>query len=164
MASRVARRVVFSDINPAALRMAEVNAALARIDAEFVLGDVLSAVEDPFDAVLANPPYMRDDAGRRYRDGGGAHGEALSLRIVREALARILSGGQLLVYTGAPVVDGRDVFREGAEASCRQARAVFTYQELDPDVFGEELDQPGYADVERIAAVGLAAMSATWKP
>jgi hypothetical protein len=29
------------------------------------------------------------------------------------------------------------------------------YGELDPDVFGEELDTPAYACAERIAAVGL---------
>jgi hypothetical protein len=28
-------------------------------------------------------------------------------------------------------------------------------QELDPDVFGEQLLEPGYEEVERIAAVGL---------
>jgi hypothetical protein len=29
------------------------------------------------------------------------------------------------------------------------------YEEIDPDVFGEELDTPAYAAVERIAAVSL---------
>jgi hypothetical protein len=28
------------------------------------------------------------------------------------------------------------------------------YREIDPDVFGEELSKPIYADVERIAVVG----------
>ena len=28
------------------------------------------------------------------------------------------------------------------------------YREIDPDVFGEELEQAAYADVDRIAAVG----------
>jgi hypothetical protein len=31
----------------------------------------------------------------------------------------------------------------------------FIYEELDPDVFGEELSMSGYADVDRIAVVGL---------
>jgi hypothetical protein len=31
------------------------------------------------------------------------------------------------------------------------------YQELDPDVFGEELEREVYRDVDRIAAVGLEA-------
>ena len=29
------------------------------------------------------------------------------------------------------------------------------YQELDPDVFAEELDSPAYREAERIAVVGL---------
>ena len=32
--------------------------------------------------------------------------------------------------------------------------ASMTYGEIDPDIFGEELEQPGYERVERIAAVG----------
>jgi hypothetical protein len=31
----------------------------------------------------------------------------------------------------------------------------WTYRELDPDVFGEELATPGYESVDRIAAVVL---------
>jgi hypothetical protein len=31
----------------------------------------------------------------------------------------------------------------------------WSYTEIDPDVFGEELEQTAYAHVERIAAVGL---------
>ena len=36
-----------------------------------------------------------------------------------------------------------------ADAGC-----ALRYREIDPDVFGEQLDLPGYEDVERIAAVG----------
>ncbi|MGE0403972.1 MAG: SAM-dependent methyltransferase, partial [Kofleriaceae bacterium] len=32
--------------------------------------------------------------------------------------------------------------------------AELVYEEIDPDVFGEELDTPAYRDVDRIAAVG----------
>ncbi|MGH8462790.1 MAG: SAM-dependent methyltransferase, partial [Pseudomonas sp.] len=32
---------------------------------------------------------------------------------------------------------------------------VWRYRELDPDVFGEQLSEPGYQQVERIAAVTL---------
>ncbi|MEX0707301.1 MAG: hypothetical protein WD078_05010 [Woeseia sp.] len=38
---------------------------------------------------------------------------------------------------------------------------VFHYQELYPDVFGEELAEPAYADADRIAAVLLTARNAT---
>ena len=31
----------------------------------------------------------------------------------------------------------------------------FVYEEIDPDVFGEELDRQAYAHADRIAVVGL---------
>jgi release factor glutamine methyltransferase len=31
----------------------------------------------------------------------------------------------------------------------------FVYEEIDPDVFGEALDEPEYAGTDRIAAIGL---------
>ena len=38
-----------------------------------------------------------------------------------------------------------------------RAGCPFSYREIDPDVFGEELDAPAYAHAERIAAVALVA-------
>jgi 16S rRNA G1207 methylase RsmC len=139
------------------LRFARINAVISGLELELVDSDVLSSVEGPIDAVIANPPYMLDGAGRVYRNGGGALGEALSLRIARESLARLTRGGRLVLYTGAPIVGGHDTLRSALETICRAAKASFDYEELDPDVFGEQLEAPGYEDVERIAAVGLLA-------
>jgi SAM-dependent methyltransferase len=148
-------RVVLSDINIHALELARVNAALAGVDADVVMSDVLESVDGNFDLILANPPYMRDSAGRVYRDGGGDHGEALALRILNAALSRLAPGGMLLLYTGAPIVAGRDTFIERAAPLLRDRDVSLSYEEIDPDVFGEELESPLYAAVERIAAVGL---------
>lgn len=155
----LADRVVLVDVNRAALSMARVNAELAGRTAavEICESDVLAGVEGTFDAVIANPPYLVDAAKRAYRDGGHDHGTALAVRIVREALHRLSPGGRLLVYTGAPVIAGDDVFLRAVRPMLEQARAASTYEELDPDVFGEELDGPAYAAVERIAAVALSA-------
>lgn len=150
-----ASEVVLTDVNPRALAFARVNAALANIAVSAVESDVLAGVDGAFDLIVANPPYMRDEAARVYRDGGGAFGEALSVRIVRESLARLTPGGTLLLYTGAAIVAGRDVFHEAVRTLLDACEA--TYVEIDPDVFGEELDRPGYERVERIAAVGLCA-------
>ncbi|MEY4513727.1 MAG: hypothetical protein RLZZ450_5849, partial [Pseudomonadota bacterium] len=100
-----------------------------------------------------NPPYMRDDAARAYRDGGGAFGEALSVRILRDSLARLTPQGALLLYTGVAIVNGVDVFRAAIDELL--TNSAYQYEELDPDVFGEQLDEPGYENVERIAAVAL---------
>jgi SAM-dependent methyltransferase len=150
-----AERLVLVDINPAALRYAAINAQLAgrHAGSEIFASDVLAKVDGELDLIVANPPYMRDDGARVYRDGGGQFGEALSVRIVRESLHRLAPGGTLLLYTGVAIVDGVDMFA----AQIAELLRPFThdYVELDPDVFGEELDRPGYGQVERIAAVGL---------
>jgi len=148
-----ATRVVLADINEQALAFAAVNAALAERTVELAHSDLLRDVAGAFSLIVANPPYMRDPAARLYRDGGGAFGEQLSLRIVRESLARLGPGGTLLLYTGSAIVDGKDPLYEAlAELLCDLEHH---YEELDPDVFGEELERPGYERVERIAAVAL---------
>jgi release factor glutamine methyltransferase len=154
VAAAWAERVVCADVNPFALRLAAVNAALAGTSVELVESDVLASVRGRIDAVITNPPYLRDAAHRIYRDGGGTWGEGLSLRIARQALERLDPGGKLYLYTGAPIVDGVDVLRAQLVGLCDDAGASLRYDELDPDVFGSELDGAAYADVERIAAVG----------
>jgi release factor glutamine methyltransferase len=162
VASKLADRVVLADVNAEALAFARVNAALAGLsDVEVAQSDVLAQVDGPIDLIVANPPYMRDELARTYRDGGGAFGESLSLRIVREAADRLGPGGTLLLYTGAAVVDGQDVFLRSAAPLLHERGMAFRYEEVDPDVFGEELESPAYAAVERIAAVVLTASRST---
>lgn len=148
-----AERLVLTDVNPRALAFAEINARLAGVSAELRGGDLLAEVDGAPDLVIANPPYLRDSTARAYRHGGGRFGEAISVRLVREAAARLAEGGTLLLYTGAPIVDGRDVFFDAIRKDLEGFDVH--YEELDPDVFGETLDEPGYEGVERIAAVGL---------
>ena len=154
-----ARQIVLADVNPAALRLARVNAHLAGVGdrVELACGDLLAPVAGEVDLVIANPPYLLDAGHRVYRDGGGAIGEGLAVRIVREGLARLASGGQLVLYTGAAIIDGRDRVREATAPILEAGTARWTYEELDPDVFGEELELPAYEAVERIAAVAVIA-------
>jgi release factor glutamine methyltransferase len=154
IADRV-EQLVLADISPHALRFARVNAQLSGVSAEVVHSDVLGSVTGEADLVIANPPYMRDGAARLYREGGGTHGEALAVRVVSEALGRLAAGGMLVLYTGAAVVDGTDTFLRAISPLLRSSCMDYSYEELDPDVFGDELDNPYYAEVERIAAVGL---------
>lgn len=149
-------QVLALDINPLALRLSAVNAALAEVsNVEIAHSDLLQNVEGQFDLIVANPPYMADPAERAYRHGGGALGAGLSLRIVEQALPRLTPGGSLVLYTGVAMVDGRDPFLEALGAWRDSPEFGWTYKELDPDVFGEELLTPGYQDVERIAVVAL---------
>jgi len=147
---------VGADINAFALSLAAVNARLAgAANVPTRHSDLLKDLDGGFDLVLSNPPYILDPSELRYRHGGGMHGAALSVDIVAAALARLRPGGTLLLYTGVAIVDGRDAFldtiRPQLEARCGDWR----YEELDPDIFGGQLDCEGYEDVERIAAVWL---------
>jgi methylase of polypeptide subunit release factors len=149
-------QVLALDINPLALRLSAVNAALAEVgNLEIAHSDLLQNVDGQFDLIVANPPYMADPAERAYRDGGGALGAGLSLRIVEQALPRLTPGGSLVLYTGVAMVDGRDPFLEALGTWRDSPDFGWTYKELDPDVFSEELLTPGYRDVERIAVVAL---------
>lgn len=156
-AARPEAESVMVDINDAALRFARVNAALAGAgNAVPRRSDLLSAVDGEFDLVLSNPPYLLDPARRAYRHGGGRLGEGLSLAILDVAVGRLAPGGTLLLYTGVAVVDGHDPFRSAAAERLAAVTGVgWAYREIDPDVFGEELDAVAYAEADRICAVVL---------
>lgn len=153
--ARPRAEVLALDINDAALSCARVNAALAGAEnVEARRSDLLAGVEGELDLILANPPYLIDPGERAYRHGGGPLGAGLSLAIVEAALRRLAPGGTLLLYTGAAMVGGRDPFRDAVEARL-PADAAWSYREVDPDVFGEELEGGAYAEADRIAAVVL---------
>ncbi|MGN7999730.1 methyltransferase [Sphingomonas sp. 22176] len=145
--------IVMTDINPAALRLARVNAQAAGIAARFVEGDDLSGISGELDLVLANPPYIIDPAGRAYRDGGDLHGAGVALAMACEAVPRLAAGGRFLLYTGSAVVRGADELHDRLVQLAAAEGCRLRYEEIDPDVFGEELETAAYADVERIALV-----------
>ncbi|MEZ5959885.1 MAG: methyltransferase [Hyphomonadaceae bacterium] len=158
VAARITQaRAVLTDINPLALNFAAANWAQASAgEAEFIACDGLSGVNGDVDLIIANPPYIADPAHRAYRDGGGMHGGELSFTWAHQAARRLERGGAFLLYTGSAIVDGEDKLK----TALFEALDGFdiTYREIDPDVFGEELEREDYADVERIAVVGLVAI------
>lgn len=147
--------LTLSDVNEHALRFAAANFRLAgRAEPLLRRSDLYADIGDGFDLVVANPPYLNDLAGRAYRHGGGIHGEALSLRIVKETLPRLAPGGWLLLYTGVAVVDGEDAIQRCAAKLAGMGVDVAS-DEIDVDVFAEELEGSAYADAERIAVRSL---------
>lgn len=143
-----------TDINPAALRFARINAAAAGVAIDTVEGSGLSGVDGHLDVAMLNPPYMLDEAGRTYRDGGGMHGGELSLDLTIEAMDRMAPGGRIILYTGSTILNGEDPLATALSRESEKRGFRLDYREIDPDVFGEELAKPQYKDVERIALIG----------
>lgn len=146
-------RVIATDINPRALAFTRINAEAAGAVVHTREADGLKWLDDAADLILANPPYIMDPAERSYRDGGGMHGGALTILLARDALARLAPGGRLILYSGSAIVRGADPVRRALTGLVDGRDYSLTYREIDPDVFGEELDQAAYADVDRIAVI-----------
>jgi SAM-dependent methyltransferase len=156
LTGRVAAEVIMSDINPQALRYSKINALLNEvINVRAIRSDIFRQIDKRANIVISNPPYLVDRAQRLYRHGGGELGSDLSVRIVEESLDRLLPAGMLLLYTGAPIINGKDRLFMALEPLVNGRVSNFTYEEIDPDVFGEELESAPYDVVDRIAAVVL---------
>ncbi|HZX16753.1 MAG TPA: class I SAM-dependent methyltransferase [Pseudomonas sp.] len=148
--------VLALDINDQALAFTAVNACLGGVSNLVTRrSDLLRDVTGNFDLIIANPPYMLDAQQRTYRHGGGKHGIGLSLKIFDAALERLTPGGTLLLYTGVAIFDNEDPFLNAIRPSLADINWGWSYEEIDPDVFGEELEKPAYAYAERIACVAL---------
>jgi methylase of polypeptide subunit release factors len=148
--------VTLSDINRRALRFCGINAALNAVPrVTIVESDLFEHIPGPFDLIIANPPYLVDPLGRTYRHGGGAFGFDLSLRVVTQGLPRLAPGGRLLLYTGSAIVNGLDLFQAALVSRLEGHDVSLSYEEIDPDVFGEELERPPYDRADRLAVVGV---------
>jgi methylase of polypeptide subunit release factors len=151
------RELVLSDINNKALQLARLNAEAAGLqDVKTVHSDLFDELECEFDLIVANPPYLNDTMQRTYRHGGGELGSELSRRIALGAKTKLAQDGTLLLYTGSPIVSGLDRFKLAIDEMFSATKGFsWSYEEIDPDVFGEELEGDNYAHVDRIAAVLL---------
>jgi methylase of polypeptide subunit release factors len=145
-------RVMLVDCNQAALDLAQLNAAAAGVDVELVQSD---QVPRGADLMIANPPYLVDPLERTYRNGGGLLGAEVALAWLEQALERLNPGGAVLLYTGAAFVDGEAPLLREIGRACDAAGAQWSSDEIDVDVFGDELSRPAYGNVERIAALGI---------
>lgn len=144
------------DINDKAIAATAINAnAAGATNVTPMYSDILKGTEGEFDLIIANPPYMIDSAHRAYRHGGGPLGGEISRVIVDESIKRLSPQGTLLLYTGVAIVDGNYLFIEKMKSRLDKTNFKLSYTELDPDIFGEDLQRDCYWDVDRIACMLL---------
>ena len=134
-------RLVASDVSPAALAVARENARRHGVAdrIEFLEGDLLAdpRAAGPWDVVVSNPPYVRDDEFealprdvRLHEPRGalvaGPTGVELIARLAGEAAGRLASGGWLVVEIGPGVVAAA----EAALAAVRGLEPAPTLKDL----------------------------------
>jgi methylase of polypeptide subunit release factors len=104
-----AAQVVGSDINPRAIVLAKLNLALTeRNNVTFLAGDLFASVADQrFDLVVAQPPFVsKPDSEETVTFlHGGARGDELLLRILRELPPRLAPGGRAVFLVDWPRYD-----------------------------------------------------------
>jgi release factor glutamine methyltransferase len=122
-------RVLGTDSSAGALAVARANAAALGLEVEFLEGDLLAPVDGPVDAVVSNPPYVRE-----------AERLALAPEILRFEPPEALFAGP----------DGLDVLRRLAPAaSASGARfAAFEVGAGQAPAVAELLRAAGFAEVE----------------
>ena len=148
--------VVLTDINAEALRLSAINTVLNDVpNVEIVQSDLYSEVSGSFDLVVSNPPYLVDSLERTYRHGGGEFGSLLSTRILEGGIERLAPSGHLLLYTASAIINGVDLFKQQLDELLSRRSLRFSYDEIDPDVFGEELEHPPYNRADRVAVVAV---------
>lgn len=146
--------MMVADLNPKALLYSQINISFAGLNhIHPVQSNLFSNLDGKFDLIFANPPYLIDPEQRQYRHGGNTlDGCDLSFRIIKEGLQRLNSGGHLFLYTGVTVTEHGNLFLQHLKDLMKQHQnIIWSYEEIDPDIFGEELEQPAYQHVERIA-------------
>ena len=145
-----------ADINPKALFYSQINKKFLGIDNIFPThSNLFSALEGDFDLIFANPPYLMDLYERQYRHGGNTlDGTDLSFNILTEGIKRLTPQGTLFLYTGIAISHDGNKFLQAVDHWMQHYPDFkYSYEEIDPDVFGEELEQPAYQHIERIAIV-----------
>lgn len=146
--------MMVADLNPKALLYSQINISFAGLNhIHPVQSNLFSNLEGQFDLIFANPPYLIDPEQRQYRHGGNElDGNELSFKIIKQGLQRLNSGGRLFLYTGATITRNGNRFLQYLQDLMQQHQnIIWSYEEIDPDIFGEELEQPAYQHVERIA-------------
>lgn len=112
MGSRFCRRALGVDINPRALHLARLNAAVNGIcSSEFQTGNLFEDIGGRYDLILSNPPFIFAD--RQFHAeldsyGGEPFGLGVTLKIVESIPDFLSHNGRAFIITRSPVVDNRD--------------------------------------------------------
>lgn len=137
--SQRAERVLATDINPRALALGRINAAINGIgNVAFRAGDAFDPVEgDAFDLIVSQPPFVAQPRGAHEATYlyGGERGDELPRKLLKEVCSHLTPSGRAVLMIQWPDAGG-----EAPEAlvrrtiGCADASVlVLRYPAMDPD-------------------------------
>lgn len=179
--ARHAASVTATDLNPRALELAALTAALNEVDVDLRLGSLYEPVAgETFDLVTTNPPYVmsppRRDAERlAYREGSWTS-DGLVEQVVRDGVDHLAEDGTLQVLANWAHVRGQDwtdrvggwLAGSGCDAHVvqREVLDAHEYAELwlaDAGLAGSPEYLPRYAEwLDYFEALGVEAVGMGW--
>jgi release factor glutamine methyltransferase len=136
---------VGADVSEEALQVAHKNAENLGVDATFVHSDLFSEVEEQYDVIVSNPPYIRTSVIEGLKEEVKFHDPFIALdgkedglyfyrRIVEESPQYLKKGGKLYFEIGHD--QGEDVSRLMKEAGFSDVTVKKDLAGLDRVVFG----------------------------
>ncbi|NLE97707.1 MAG: methyltransferase, partial [Propionibacterium sp.] len=174
-----ADRVVATDVNERALKLAGVTAALNDVDVDFRRGSLFEPVAgERFDLIISNPPYVMSPPSETplmYRETT-FEGDALLRSILRDAPQHLTPGGSLQLLVNWAVVEGtawEDRVRSWVDGSGmdlwvieRERLDKYTYIELwltDAGLAGSDEWAPAYHRwLDYFARLGIEEVGLGW--
>jgi release factor glutamine methyltransferase len=89
--------VTFADVDQNALECAKINAKLNGVDGAFVLSDLFNAVENRFNTIIFNPPYLESERVKDLALDGGPKGRLLMDRFLDSYKKHLMAGHIVLL-------------------------------------------------------------------
>lgn len=88
--------VTCADIDNNALELAKQNAELNKTKIKTILTDLFSEINERYDWIIFNPPYLPEDGMNDIQLSGGEKGNELTIKFLEQAKEHLRENGKLL--------------------------------------------------------------------
>lgn len=133
--ARLGCDVTATDINPKAIELAKRNAEQNNVNVRFIIGDLFAGLNETFDIVVFNPPYLPEDDYDFLLDHydrmslvGGRKGNEILMRFIKDLPKYLKPGGNAYIVVSSlsrPEEVFKALRKHGFECEIVEARSFF---------------------------------------